>query len=137
MKSLFSSNRPIVFDSEGLSRAIRRDPYIITVIHDAFNERSPVLVPAVTLVEAISPRTRPRNLDWVLSQLTVVPITEHIARVATRLLMETRQHGHTHAIDALVAATALSLPGEPFIFTSDPQDMEILVDNAATIVALH
>jgi hypothetical protein len=46
-------------------------------------------------------------------------------------------HGHRHAIDARAAATALAHPGRATIYTSDPDDLEALVDGKADVIPLR
>jgi hypothetical protein len=64
----------------------------------------------VTLVEVIHPGINRAALDWTFSRLVIEPVTEVLARHAAALLAETGRHGHQHAIDAVVCATALAAP---------------------------
>ena len=64
----------------------------------------------------------------VLSRITVVPVTVQIARRAGELLGATGLSGHRCAIDAVVAATALGLKRPIVLLTSDPDDMNRLVE---------
>jgi predicted nucleic acid-binding protein len=66
------------------------------------------------------------RFDWAVSRLVIEPVTEEIARAASRLLAVHRLHGHRHAIDAMVAATALAAPARVIVLTSDTQDLAIL-----------
>ena len=127
---------PVVFDSEGLSRAVRRDPFIRVVILSAYLANEPVVISAVTLVEAIHPGIDRSALAWVRSRLRVVPTTEAIAISASEMLAAAKLHGHRHAIDAIVASTSLTLGGNPTIFTSDSDDFESLVGGKVRIVPL-
>jgi len=131
------TGRPVVLDSEGLSRAVARDTYLAAVVKAARDDRCPVVVSAMTVVETVHPATDQAALRWTLSRLTVAPVTDDIAADATRLLISTGRHGHQPAVDAVVCATALRLPGRPIIYTSDPDDIRRLVDGRATVVPLH
>ncbi|MCL2468356.1 MAG: hypothetical protein FWF02_07740 [Micrococcales bacterium] len=128
--------RPIVLDCEGLSRAVARDTYLVGVIKAARDSRCPVVVSAITLVEAVHAKSNQAALQWTLSRLTVEPVSEQIAADAAALLSRAGLHGHQHAIDAVVCATAMSLPGRPLLYTSDP-DLDLLLDGQATVVALR
>ena len=50
-------------------------------------------------------------------------VTEAITWSAIDLLRNANSHGHKYAIDAVVAATALSYRGPRIILTSDADDM--------------
>jgi hypothetical protein len=63
-------------------------------------------------------------------------VTEGIARSASALFGEAGLHGHTHAIDAMVTATALSSPGPVMILTSDPGDLKALCGRGATVIRI-
>ncbi|WP_344967047.1 hypothetical protein [Salinactinospora qingdaonensis] len=56
-----------------------------------------------------------------------------IAKRASELLDQIGKHGHQHAIDAVVAATALSQPGPVILVTSDVDDMSQLCDERVMI----
>lgn len=71
-----------------------------------------------------------------ISRLTIEPVTEHVAREAARLLSSAGPHGHRHAIDALLCATALTAPGPVTILTSDPDDLRKLCGNRATVIRI-
>ncbi len=64
------------------------------------------------------------------------PITEPIARHAAALLADAGLHGHKHAIDAMLAATALAVPGPVTILTSDPEDLTALCGGRATVIKI-
>jgi predicted nucleic acid-binding protein len=64
----------------------------------------------------------------VLGRITVVPVTAGVARRAGELLGSTGLSGHQHAIDAVVATTALGLERPVVMLTSDPDDMARLVE---------
>jgi predicted nucleic acid-binding protein len=93
-----------------------------------------VVTSAATLVEARDPRTSQARFDWALSRLTIEPVTEEVARAASRLLGKHGMHGHQHAIDAMVAATALAARAPKVILTSDPDDMARLCGASVRVV---
>lgn len=62
--------------------------------------------------------------------------TEVIARRAAALLGATGRHGHTHAINAMVAATALAAAAPAIVLTSDPKDLTDLCGDLVVVVGL-
>ena len=127
----------VVLDAEGLSRAVTRDPYMQTILRRAISNNVPIVVSAVTLVEVIHPRINRSALAWTLSRLRIEPVTEDLSLTAANLLQAAGKHGHTHALDAIVCATALAEQGMATIYTSDPDDIKTLVAGRATVVPLH
>ncbi|MCL2850062.1 MAG: hypothetical protein FWE61_08470 [Micrococcales bacterium] len=107
------------------------------VIKAARDSLCPVVVSAMTLVEVIHSKTHQAALQWTLSRLSVEPVSEQIAADAAALLSRAGLHGHRHAIDAVVCATAMRLPGHPLVYTSDPGDLTVLLGGQATVVALR
>ena len=61
-------------------------------------------------------------------------MTEPIARRATAILAEAGLHGHRHAIDAMLSATALAAPGPVTVLTSDPEDIATLCGRNVTVI---
>jgi hypothetical protein len=89
----------------------------------AVERETAVVVSAMTVPEAYHDKVQQAWLSYVLSRLTVQPVTEEIALRATGLLREHGLHGHKYAIDAVVAATALARPGPVAVLTSDVDDL--------------
>jgi len=87
-----------------------------------------VITSAATLVEVIHPRISRSAFDWMISRLSVEPVTADIAKQASVLLERSGLHGHKYAIDAMVAATALAAPRPTTVLTSDPEDVAVLLD---------
>ncbi|WP_431968154.1 type II toxin-antitoxin system VapC family toxin [Nocardia sp. bgisy134] len=124
----------LVLDSEGLSKAVLRDRAITSWLALARADDLRVITSAATIVEVIHPRIKRPALEWILSRLVVEPITEEIARHAATLLGQAGLHGHKHAIDAMLCATALSAPGPTTILTSDPDDLTALCGAKVTVM---
>jgi len=57
-------------------------------------------------------------------------------RQAAGLLKGAGRHGHRHALDAIVAATALDAGARPIVYTSDPDDFHRLLPAGVTVVPL-
>ena len=85
-------------------------------------------VSAITLTEVLRGGPRDAAVHRVLSRITVVPVSPEIARRAGELLGQTGLSGHRCAIDAVVAATALGLQRPVVLLTSDPDDLNRLVE---------
>jgi len=124
----------LVLDSEGLAKAVLRDRELTAWLAAARAEDETVITSAATLVEVIHPKIDRRSLEWVISRLAVEPVTAEIARHAGRLLQDTGRHGHKHAVDAILAATALSARGPTTVLTSDPDDIAALCGPQVTVV---
>lgn len=123
-----------MLDCEGLSKTVLRDRTVMARLAQARIDGLRVVTSAATLVEARNPRMDQARFDWAVSRLVIEPVTEVIARAASRLLAAHGLHGHRHAIDAIVAATALAAPGPRILLTSDPQDLAMLCGESVRVV---
>lgn len=119
----------LVLDREGLSKAILQVPELTEWLVAAEEEDVRVVVSAATLVEVSHPRLNRARYDWTLSRLSVEPVSREIAYDAARLLAAAGLHGHRHAVDAMVCATALRLPGPVTVLTSDVEDITAIGQN--------
>ena len=124
----------LVLDSEGLANAVLRDRELTAWLAAARAADERVITSAVTLVEVIHPRINRAAFDWVISRLSVEPITAEIAKQAGVLLERAGRHGHKHAVDAMLAATALAAHGPTTVLTSDPEDIAMLCGHRVTVV---
>lgn len=132
----------LVLDSEGLSKLAAGDARTHAYLDSARVRRARVAASAITLTEVLRGGPRDAAVHRVLSRITVVPVTAQIARRAGELLGATGLSGHRCAIDAVVAATALGLERPVVLLTSDPDDMNRLVEEtdrpkAQRIVVVH
>ncbi len=118
----------VVLDSEGLSKLAAGDARVRGYLDIARTRRARVAVSAITLTETLRGGPRDATVHRVLSRISVVPVTALIARRAGELLGATGLSGHRCAIDAVVAATALGLERPVVLLTSDPDDMNRLVE---------
>ena len=126
----------LVLDCEGLARAVQRDRELTAWLALARADDLRVVTSAATLVEVVRPRVNRPALEWTLSRIVIEPVTEEIARSAAALLGDAGLHGHRHAIDAMLSATALASPGPVTILTSDPEDLAVLCGRGATIIKI-
>jgi predicted nucleic acid-binding protein len=118
----------LVLDSEGLSKLAAGDDRARAYLGSARARHAKVAASAITLTETLRGGPRDTAVHRVLSRITVVPVTAQIARRAGELLGATGLCGHRCAIDAVVAATALGLERPVVLLTSDPDDMNRLVE---------
>ncbi|MCP9944762.1 DNA-binding protein [Streptomyces somaliensis] len=113
----------LVLDSQALSLLLCSDRQTITRIEAARRVGAPVLVSALTVVEAACGKTDTARPHRVLSRLQVQDVTRADGLTAVRLLNDAGGlHGHKHAVDALVATMALRSPAPVLILTSDRDD---------------
>ncbi|MFD7864907.1 PIN domain-containing protein [Streptomyces sp. NPDC057682] len=115
--------RALVLDSEALSLLLRNDRRMAARIEVSRQAGVPVLVSALTIVEAAQRKTDLARLKWLLSRLQVEPVSQEDSLTAVALLRDAGGlHGHKYAIDALVAALALRAPAPVIVLTSDRDD---------------
>ncbi|MFJ1880823.1 MULTISPECIES: type II toxin-antitoxin system VapC family toxin [unclassified Streptomyces] len=115
--------RSLVLDSEALSLLLRNDRGMVARIEASRQVGVPVLVSALTIVEAVQGKTDLARLKWLLSRLRVEPVSQEDSLTAVTLLRGAGGlHGHKYAIDALVAALALRVPAPVIVLTSDRDD---------------
>ncbi len=118
----------LILDAEGLSKLAAGDARTRGYLDSARNRGARVAVNAITLTEALRGGPRDAAVHRVLSRITVITVTEAIARRAGELLGTTGLSGHRCAIDAVVAATALDMERPAILLTSDPDDLNKLVE---------
>ncbi len=118
----------LVLDADGLSKLAARDRGAYKRFEAAHNRRSKIVTAASTLPEVLRGGPRDAAIHHWLKLVTVVPIDKEYGRTAGELLGRTGLSGHRCALDALLAAVALSQPRPVVLLTSDPRDLEKLTD---------
>ncbi|MEY9963598.1 Mg-chelatase subunit ChlI [Streptacidiphilus sp. MAP12-16] len=119
-----------VLDSEALSLYLRADRKMTARLAVAAQDDVRVVIAAATIVEADYVSVHPARLDWALSRLVAVPLTQDLAKAASNLLKSAGLRGHKYAIDAMVVATALAAADSPAtVLTSDVDDISTLLDD--------
>ncbi|MEV2276655.1 PIN domain-containing protein [Nocardiopsis sp. NPDC049922] len=121
----------LVLDSEGLSQLAGGSPRALARLKAARARGAHVVVSAITLTEVLRGKATDAHVHRVLSSVTVRPVSRDVAREAGELLGETGLSGHSCAIDAVVAATALREERPVVVLTSDPDDLKQLVEEPA------
>lgn len=124
-----SANGALVLDSDGLTKLAAGDLRCRARLDAALERRAEVVVSAVTLAEVLRGGRRDAAIHRVLARTTVVPVSRELGRQAGELLGLAGLSGHWHAINSVVAVTALSLPRPVVLLTSGPDDMHRLVDS--------
>ncbi|MCP3799776.1 DNA-binding protein [Allokutzneria sp. A3M-2-11 16] len=123
----------LVLDCEGLAKAVQRDRELTAWLAAARAADERVVTSAATLVEVLHPRINRPAFDWVVSRLSIEPVTIEIAKLAAVLLEQAGFRGHKNA---MLAATALSVSGSATVLTSDPDDMAMLCGRRVTVVKI-
>jgi predicted nucleic acid-binding protein len=118
----------LVLDAEGLSKLAAGDARTRGYLDSARNRGARVAVSAITLTEALRSGSCDPAVHRVLARIIVISVNEGIARRAGELLGATGLSGHRCAIDAVVAATALAMDRPVVLLTSDPDDLNKLVE---------
>ena len=118
----------LVLDAEGLSKLAAGDARTRGYLDSAVARGARIVVSAITLTETLRGSPRDAAVHRVLSRITIVPVTAAIASRAGELLGTTGLSGHRCAIDAVVAATALGVERPVVLLTSDPDDLNKLVE---------
>jgi hypothetical protein len=126
----------LVLDCEGLAKWCRADQRVTALVREAQGNDFRVVVSALTPIEAQDVRTEADRLRWYLSRLRIEPVSEEISMTAIDLLRTQGLHGHKYAIDAVVAATAMSAVKPVLILTSDEDDMAKLCGKAVRVVSV-
>lgn len=120
----------LVLDTEGLAKLAVGDARTRGYLDSARKRGARVAVSAITLTEALRGGPRDPAVHRVLSRIIVISVTEGIARRAGGLLGATGLSGHRCAIDAVVAATALHAERPVVLLTSNPDDLNKLVEES-------
>lgn len=115
----------LVPDSEGVAKAVQRDREIHEWLMAARDLALPVITSAAVLADVIHPRINDTPLKWTLSRLNVEPVTQAVAQSAA-LLRAAGPHGHKHAVDAMLCATALQHPDRVTLLASHVEDRGLL-----------
>jgi predicted nucleic acid-binding protein len=117
-----------VLDSVGLVKLSSGDDKARAFLASARERGARVIVSAITLTEVLRGGPRDAPVHRVLSRVVVQPVSPELGRLAGELLGASGLSGHRCAMDAVVAATALTLPRPVVLLTSDPDDLGTLVD---------
>jgi predicted nucleic acid-binding protein len=118
----------LVLDAQALVKLASGDPDATSFARDAHDKNGIVVKVASTLAEVLRGGSRDTPIHRVLSRIQVIPISQDYGRAAGELLGRTGMSGNRCAMDALLAAVALSQPRPAVLLTSDPDDLAKLTD---------
>jgi hypothetical protein len=116
----------VVLDSQGLSLLLHEDERMIKRVEKARSESFHIVVSAITILEAEPAGPAWGRCDFVLPRLHIEPVTRELTLLAAELPHRAGMRGHQHAIDSVVAATALRQVRPVILYTSDPDDLTAL-----------
>jgi hypothetical protein len=120
-----------VLDNEGLSRAAT-DRAMYVRLQAAYLDGRRVMTSAAILAEALRGSPRDAGVYRVLGGVVVQPVSQAIGEAAGKLIGAANL-GSGHAVDAILAATALNEPGPIVIATSDLGDLTALVGDESRV----
>lgn len=118
----------LILDAHGLVQLANGDRLARALVRRAGLRNAAVVTAASTLAEVLRGGPKDSPLHRALKWVTVVPIDQEYGRAAGELLGSTGLSGHQHALDALLAAVALSQQRPAVLLTSDPDDMSVLTE---------
>lgn len=128
----------LLLDSQALSAAARAQRSMHPWLEFARQSDSILYISAVTLAETTDGSPRDANVRRMVNTLRVIPATDTIGYGAGRLrslAAQNRRKARDLTIDAIVAATALTLPTPAVVITSDPEDLRLLLQDTSVRVA--
>ena len=120
----------ILLDNHALTGLVANAPAMQVWAAYAIKHGSTIYVSAVTLAEATSGSPRDAELRRRVNGLKVCDATVSIGYSAGALrarAAERRRKPRDLTVDAVLAATALTLAGRTCIVTGDPHDFELLL----------
>ncbi|MFE6787870.1 PIN domain-containing protein [Streptomyces sp. NPDC057680] len=123
----------VVLDNGALSLALANDRTVRADLRIAADEQRPLVISALTILEAHNGRERQERLRYFLSGVHVVEVLPEDAFAGTELMGE-RSQGHKYAIDSAIAAMCIRIRAHR-ILTSDEDDMTRLLAGTGIEVA--
>jgi hypothetical protein len=118
----------LILDAQGLVKLAAGHQLTRMLVRRTRDRDGVVITAASTLAEVLRGGPRDAPIYRVLTRVKVVPINLGFGRVAGELLGRTGMSGNRCAMDALLAAVALSQPRPAVLLTSDPDDLAKLTD---------
>ena len=128
MARLSGVARALVLDAEGLVKVAGGNAVARSLFYDARQANGRIVTAASTLTEVLRGSPRDAPVYRVLKSVKVEPIDTAKAQFAGELLGRTGLSGHSCALDALLAAVALTQPRPVVILTSDSKDLSMLTE---------
>jgi len=126
-----------MFDAHALSGTANEAKEMLPWLVWAKRTDSSPHVSTATLAETTDGSPRDANLRRVIKAFNLEPVTEEIGYTAGRIrasAARSRKKTRDLTIDALVAATAMSLRPPVLVLTSDTADLELLLQGTGITV---
>jgi predicted nucleic acid-binding protein len=127
----------MLLDSEALSALAADDRRMQPWVAFARRTDSTLHASTVTLAEVTDGSSRDANVHRVAKALRIEDVTTAIGYRAGALraaASSSRRKVRDLTVDAIVAATALALPGRVVVLTSDDNDLNLLLDGTSVRV---
>ena len=127
-----------VLDAGAMSAVASGDRDALPWLEAARQSDSVLYVSTVTLVEVTDGSARDANVRRSLGAVRAVPVSEGIGFTAGRLRRQAAASppkARDLTVDAIVAATALSVPGPVVVLTSDTGDLRLLLQDTPVHIA--
>ncbi|MFT4010966.1 MAG: hypothetical protein QM655_13100 [Nocardioidaceae bacterium] len=120
-----------LLDAEALTALVEERKVIQPWLEVARRTDSTLHISSLTLTEVTDGSARDASVRRVIKALRTVEVHDDIAFSAGQLramAAPSRRKKRDLTVDAVVAATALTLPGPVVVLTSDPADLRALLD---------
>jgi predicted nucleic acid-binding protein len=129
-------SRIVVLDAEAVSRLTERTQAAQVWATFIRKQKARLHVSALTLAEVTTGSPRDAGLRHAVSRMATHDVTPEIAFAAGAMRARVRRRKQRDlTVDAVVAATAVSLPGPVVVLTSDPEDLTALLEGTDVRVA--
>lgn len=126
------SAHSLLLDSEALSAAAQDQRVMQPWLELARQSDFVLYVSAATLAEVTDGSARDALVRRIVKAMRVVPVTAEIGYSSGGLrhvAATTRRKARDLTVDAIVAATAVTLPPPTVVLTSDPDDLRLLLQD--------
>ena len=126
--------RSIVLDAEALSAFAQANKRMQVWATIAKRTGASLYASTVTLAEITDGSPRDANVRRVAKAVHLEPVTEstgYRAGVLRAAAVHSRRQPRDVTVDAIVAATAATVPQPAVVVTSDPDDLGLLLDGTA------
>jgi predicted nucleic acid-binding protein len=129
--------RSVLLDAEAVSAYAAGSVTVFPLVAAARRAGATLCASSATLAEATDGSARDAVVRRAMRAVETRPVTDEIGYRAGALRARSaasRKKPRALTVDALVAATALTLPSPVVVLTSDPDDMVSLLDDSHVVV---
>ena len=122
------SPRSILFDAQALTLLAQKAQRVHAWTTYAESIYARLYISSLTFAETTDGSARDANVRRAIKPLITRPVTDEIAlRAGALRASTTRRKPRNLTVDAVVAATALTLPSPVVVLTGDPDDLRLLL----------